>query len=222
MLYHPTRPRRSRLLHAALLACVSGSLVACGSTMTFSDTSSLVIHGDPPAPPPEPKPEPPPPPKPKRVEVTADKIVIREKIQFDLNKATIKSESHGLLDEIVSVFKENPHIKKVSIEGHTDNQGADAYNQKLSDQRAKSVLDYIVGKGVEEKRLTAKGFGETKPIATNDTEEGKEQNRRVEFLITEQEEVKKTYEIDPKTGKKVEVDEDEKKKDDKKDKKESK
>lgn len=225
MFHHPTRHRRDRAFCAVLLACVSGSLVACGGTMTFSDTSSLVITGDPPAPPPEPKPEPPPPPKAKRVEVTADKIVIREKIQFDLNKATIKPESHGLLDEIVDVFKENAHIKKVSIEGHTDNQGADAYNQKLSDQRAKSVLEYIVGKGIDAKRLTAKGFGESKPIATNDTEEGKEQNRRVEFMITEQEEVTKTYEIDPKTGKKIEVDEDgKKKKDDKKakDKKEEK
>jgi OOP family OmpA-OmpF porin len=221
MLDHPTRHRRNRVLYAALLACVSGLLVACGSTMTFSDTSSLSIVGDPPAPPPEPKPEPPPPPKPKRVEVTADKIVIREKIQFDLNKATIKPESHGLLDEIVGVFKENPHIKKVSIEGHTDNQGADAYNQKLSDQRAKSVLEYLSSKGIEAKRLTAKGFGETKPIATNDTEDGKEQNRRVEFLITEQEEVTKTYEIDPKTGKKVEVDDEAKKKAEEKNKKEA-
>jgi len=207
--------RAADCVAAVALSLLALALTACGGTIAFSDTSSLTIVGDPPAPPPPPKEEPPPPPKPKRVEVTADKIVIREKIQFDLNKATIKSDSHELLGEIVDVFKENPHIKKVSIEGHTDDQGSDAYNVKLSDQRAKSVLDYLVSKGIDAKRLTSKGFGESKPIASNATEEGKEQNRRVEFLITEQEEITKTYEIDPKTGKKKEVAED--KKDDKKD-----
>jgi OOP family OmpA-OmpF porin len=174
--------------------------------MQFSDSSALVIKGEPPAPPPPPpKEEPPPPPAPKRVEVTADKIVIREKIQFDLDKATIKPDSHGLLDEIVQVIQDNPHILKISIEGHTDDQGADKYNQKLSEQRAQSVLAYLTGHGVDAGKLTAKGFGEGKPIASNETEEGKEQNRRVEFIITEQGEVKKTYEIDPKTGEKKEV-----------------
>jgi outer membrane protein OmpA-like peptidoglycan-associated protein len=213
-----TSPIRHHRAIALALSSLALALSACGGVIAFSDTSSLAIVGDPPAPPPPPKEEPPPPPKPKRVEVTADKIVIREKIQFDLNKATIKPESHELLGEIVDVFKENTQIKKVSIEGHTDDQGADAYNKKLSDQRAKSVLDYLVGKGVDASRLTSKGFGETKPIASNETEEGKEQNRRVEFLITEQEEVTKTYEIDPKTGKKKEVGEEkeEKKKADKK------
>ena len=208
-----------RLLAQSTRALALGlalALGACGGTIAFSDTSSIPVVGTPPKPPEPPKEEPPPPPKPKRVEVTADKIVIHEKIQFDLNKATIKSDSHELLGEIVDVFKENPHIKKVSIEGHTDDQGADAYNKKLSDQRAKSVLDYLVEKGIDAARLTSKGFGETKPIAKNDTPEGQEQNRRVEFLITEQEEVTKTFEIDPKTGKKKEVapedDKDDKKK----------
>jgi OOP family OmpA-OmpF porin len=208
--------RAADCVAALALSSLALALSACGGAIAFSDTSSLAIVGDPPAPPPPPKEEPPPPPKPKRVEVTADKIVIREKIQFDLNKATIKPESDELLSEIVAVFKENPQIKKVSIEGHTDDQGADAYNKKLSDQRAKSVLDYLTGKGVEAARLTSKGFGETKPIASNETEEGKEQNRRVEFIITEQEDVTKTYEIDPKTGKKKEVGADDEKKDEKK------
>lgn len=185
---------------AAVLVVV-GSF-GCGGTMAFSDSSSIAVTGDPPAPP---KAEAPPPPKPKRVEVTADKIVITEKIQFDYDKATIKPESHGLLDEIVTVIKENPHIKKLSIEGHTDSDGSDKYNLKLSDDRSKAVMSYLTEHGVEIDRLTAKGFGESKPIATNDTDDGKEQNRRVEFLITEQELVKKTYEIDPKTGERKEV-----------------
>lgn len=194
---------KSLSLLCVLLAISS---IACSGTMSFSDTSSLVVVGEPPAPPPPPpppKPEPPPPPK--RVEVTADKIVITEKIQFDFNKATIKPESHGLLDELVSVIKENAFIKKISIEGHTDADGGDKYNLKLSDGRAKAVMAYFTEHGIDPSRLTAKGFGETKPIGDNKTDEGKEQNRRVEFMITEQEEVKKVYEKDPKTGELKEV-----------------
>jgi OOP family OmpA-OmpF porin len=215
MLEHEMLARKGHVA-CVLLASLSLLAAGCGSTMAFSDTSPVVVTGDPPPPPPPPpEPEPPPPPPPKRVEVTADKIVIREKIQFDFNKATIKEESHDLLSEIVQVVQENEHIKKVSIEGHTDDQGSDKYNQKLSDQRAKSVLDHLVSKGVDAGRLTAKGFGESKPIASNETEEGKEQNRRVEFIITEQEEVKKVYEVDPKTGKKKEVEPAQKKADEK-------
>jgi outer membrane protein OmpA-like peptidoglycan-associated protein len=179
--------------------------------MAFSDTSSIVVAGTPPAPPPPPPPPPapppPPPPEPKRVEVTQDKLNITEKIQFDVDKTTIKSESHGLLDEIVSVIKENSFIKKISIEGHTDSDGGDKYNLKLSDGRAKAVMAYLVEHGIDADRLTAKGFGESKPMADNATADGKEKNRRVEFLITEQKEITKTYEIDPKTGEKREVSE---------------
>ncbi len=190
------------LCGGAMSMLVAACLGACSGTMAFSDTSSLVVVGDPPAPPPEPKVEAP---APKRVEVTQDKIVITEKIQFDYNKATIKPESHGLLDEIVSVIKENPHIKKLSIEGHTDADGSYNYNLKLSDDRSQAVMKYLTDHGVEPARLASRGFGEAKAIAPNDTEEGKEKNRRVEFLITEQEEITKTYEVDPKTGKRSEV-----------------
>ena len=180
--------------------------------MHFADKNALVVSGEPPAPPPPPEPKPEPPPKPKRVEVTQDKIVIKDKIQFDTNKTTIKSESDELLSEIVSVIKDNPQLRKISIEGHTDSDGSDAYNLKLSDGRARAVMDHLVQNGVEADRLESKGFGETKPIADNDTPEGKEKNRRVEFIITEQDKVKKTYEIDPTTGEKVEVDSAKKKK----------
>jgi outer membrane protein OmpA-like peptidoglycan-associated protein len=180
-----------------VLAVLGTTLLACGGTMAFKDKSSLIIAGEGP-PPPEPPP-PPPPPEPKRVEVTADKIVINEKIQFDFDKTTIKPESNSLLDEIVSVIKDNPQIKKIAIEGHTDGDGSDKYNLKLSDGRAKSVMEYLTSHGVDAKRLTAKGYGETKPIASNETPEGKEANRRVEFLITEQEEVKKVVEVEEKT-----------------------
>ncbi|MDD9934196.1 MAG: OmpA family protein [Myxococcales bacterium] len=197
--------RAARELTAAL---VSLWLVGCGGTMAFSDQSALVIVGDPPKPAqlkPKPKPKPKPPPEPKRVEVTAGKIMIRDKILFESGKSTIREESHGLLDEIAGVLRDNAHIREVSIEGHTDADGNDKYNQKLSDGRAGAVRAYLEGKGIEAGRLTSKGFGESKPIADNETDEGKEKNRRVEFIITKQDEVKQVYEVDPKTGKRREV-----------------
>lgn len=183
---------------------------ACGPTV-FADATALNVLGDPPPlppppppPPPEPEPEPEPP---KRVVVENNKIVIGEKIQFDLNKATIKPESDSLMQEIIKVIKEHPHIKKLAIEGHTSSEGSDKYNLKLSDKRAKAVMDYLVKKGELPKEMfTAKGFGEGKPIADESTEEGKEKNRRVEFLILEQDKLTKTVEIDPETGEERVVD----------------
>jgi OOP family OmpA-OmpF porin len=189
-----------------VIIAASSLVAACSGSLTFSDTSPLVVVGTPPPPPPPPEPPPPPPPpEPKRVELTQDQIVIHDKIQFETNKAVIKPESFGLLDEITAAIKDAPQIKKLSIEGHTDDVGADKYNQKLSDQRAASVKQYLTEHGVDAARLVSKGWGEAKPIADNATEEGKEKNRRVEFIIVEQDTVKKTYEIDPATGEKREV-----------------
>ena len=198
--------RRLSLVWLTLFAALAG----CSGTTAFSDASSIKIQGTPPAPPPpppapKPEPPPPPPPKPKRVEVTADQIVIHDKILFEVNKAVIREESHALCDEIAQVIKDNPQIKKLSIEGHTDSDGSDKYNLTLSDKRAASVMQYLVDHGIPQEQLTSKGFGESKPIGDNATAEGKEKNRRVEFIITEQDEVKKTYEVDPKTGEKHEV-----------------
>ena len=106
-----------------------------------------------------------------------------------------------MLDEITDVIKKNPHIKKIQIEGHASSEGNAAYNKALSDRRAKSVMKYLVDHGIEAARLTAKGFGSEKPIATNDTEEGREQNRRVEFNILEQDVTQKKVQVDPNTGK---------------------
>jgi len=165
------------------------------------------VAGNVPAPPPpEPKKEEPPPP-PARVELRDNKIEIREKIQFEHNKATILPQSFSLLDEIAALIKKNPHIKKIAIEGHASAEGDKNHNLRLSDDRAKSVMKYLVEKGVEAPRLTAKGYGVTKPIADNNTEEGKEKNRRVEFNVLEQDVTKKKVEIDPKTGKEKVVEE---------------
>jgi OOP family OmpA-OmpF porin len=179
------------------------SLVACGPTR-FEDATALTVIGDPPPPPPKPKlvVE-----KPKRVVVEDNRIVINEKIQFDLDKATIKPESDDLLQEIVKVIKENEHIKKIAIEGHTSSEGSDKHNLKLSDKRAKAVMDYLVSKGGLPKAMfTAKGFGESKPIGDESTEDGKEKNRRVEFNIVEQNVTRKRVVVDPESGEKTPVD----------------
>ncbi len=123
---------------------------------------------------------------PPRVVLTASSIQITEKIQFDTGKSEILPVSFGLLDEIVAVFKDNPQIEVVQIEGHTDNTGGDAINKKLAGERAASVRKYLMDKGIAGKRLVSKGFGPERPIGDNGTEEGREQNRRVEFNIVKQ------------------------------------
>ncbi len=181
------------------------ALSACGGgPLAFQGTSAFAVVGTPPAlpppPPPPPKKEEPPPP-PARVEVRDNKIEFKEKIQFENNKSVILPQSFSLLDDIVKVIKDNEHIKKLAIEGHASSEGDAKRNLTLSDERAKSVMKYCVDHGIDAKRLTAKGFGITKPIADNATEEGREKNRRVEFNIVEQDVTKKKIEIDPKTGK---------------------
>jgi OOP family OmpA-OmpF porin len=185
-------------LAAALLALPA---LACGPTI-FADSDALTIVGDPPPlpPPPEPEPEPEPPPQPKRVEVTADAIVINDKILFEFDKAVIQAASFELMDEITQVVKDNPRIKKISIEGHTDDDGSAKYNKKLSQKRADSVMKYLVEHGIDAARLSAVGHGEDIPLVPNDSDENKEKNRRVEFLIVEQDELKEVREIDPATG----------------------
>ncbi|MFG6687843.1 DUF5723 family protein [Mariniflexile sp. HNIBRBA6329] len=103
-------------------------------------------------------------------------------ILFDSGKATIKSVSNGVLDDIVTILGKYPSAK-FSIEGHTDSVGSDALNQKLSEERASAVMTYLIEKGVASSRLTATGFGESKPIADNATKAGQAQNRRVEINL---------------------------------------
>ena len=122
--------------------------------------------------------------KPQKVKITREKIEITEKVLFETAKAKIKPVSYGILDSVVQVLKDYPAIK-IRVEGHTDSDGSDSYNLSLSKQRAASVHDYIVSKGIDGSRLTSEGYGETQPIDTNRTSAGKANNRRVEFVITE-------------------------------------
>jgi OOP family OmpA-OmpF porin len=101
-------------------------------------------------------------------------------VLFGFDSADIKSDAHPMLNEAVKILKKNPAIK-VEVDGHTDNVGPAAYNVNLSERRANSVMKYFVDNGVEAERLTVKGFGLTKPAASNDTKEGRAKNRRVEL-----------------------------------------
>lgn len=127
-----------------------------------------------------PAPEPTPP---ARVKVAEKKLELGERVYFDTAKTTIKPASFGLLDEIAQVLNQNPQVQKVVIEGHTDNRGGEAPNLKLSQGRANAVRNYLVKKGVAPDRLEAKGYGEARPIADNKTAKGRDENRRVEFVI---------------------------------------
>ena len=102
-------------------------------------------------------------------------------------KDEIKPVSFPVLDEVAAVLIGTPTILRVRVEGHTDSRGRDRYNLDLSKRRAHSVRRYLMSKGVEPRRLVAEGYGETVPIATNDTSDGRAENRRVEFVILERE-----------------------------------
>jgi outer membrane protein OmpA-like peptidoglycan-associated protein len=117
------------------------------------------------------------------VRVTEQEIIILEQVQFDTGKATIKKVSDELLDKVAKIFREHPEILKVEVQGHTDNQGLPAFNKKLSNDRADAVLKALVKRGIAKTRLVAKGYGQDKPIADNGTDAGRQENRRVQFVI---------------------------------------
>ena len=116
----------------------------------------------------------------KRIDIGSS-IVLRN-IFFDFDKSTLRAESVYELTLLTNLLNEMPKLQ-IEISGHTDNKGSASYNQKLSESRAKAVVDYLVSKGINASRLTYKGYGLEQPIATNDTEDGRQQNRRTEFKI---------------------------------------
>ncbi len=138
----------------------------------------------PPPPPPAPQAAPPPPPPPplSKVVVTDEQIVTLSPIFFDFDKDTIKPVSYAVLDQVAQVMRDRPSAV-VRVEGHTDSFGSDSYNQQLSERRARSVVRYLIAKGIPGERLEAVGFGEFRPIASNDTAQGRAKNRRTEFHI---------------------------------------
>ena len=116
------------------------------------------------------------------VEVLNELNVQFKSVLFDNAKATIRTESYATLDNVAKIMNEYPKTRFL-IEGHTDSRGRDAYNLNLSNERAASVRDYLTSHGIDASRLESKGFGETQPIASNDTAAGRQENRRVELSI---------------------------------------
>ena len=113
--------------------------------------------------------------------VSGKTICAMEQINFEYNKSTISRKSYAYLDKIATFLVNTKN--KVEVRGHTDNRGSAEYNMKLSKERAAAVYNYLLQKGVSADRLTYSYYGYTQPIASNDTEEGRRQNRRVEFVI---------------------------------------
>jgi OOP family OmpA-OmpF porin len=106
----------------------------------------------------------------------------KAKIRFESGRATIDPDSAGLLDRLIETALRCP-TANIEVAGHTDADGEDAFNRTLSEKRAQAVMDYIVKAGLPASRFTAVGYGSALPIASNDTDEGKAQNRRIEFMV---------------------------------------
>ena len=116
--------------------------------------------------------------------IEGSKIVIEKQVNFKKGSAKIVGkDSFNILDEVVDILVRNPQIKKVMVEGHTDNEGGKAYNQKLSTKRAASVMEYMVKQGIAPARIKSQGFGQSKPLVPNSSKKNKAKNRRVDFII---------------------------------------
>jgi len=119
-----------------------------------------------------------------RVTVGEEELELTEKIFFELDSSTIKPESHSLLDEVSAVLRVRPEIRLIEVQGHTDDQGSEAYNEKLSRKRAEAVRQYLIDRGgIEPIRLRAEGYGERYPLVNDTSEAARETNRRVTFVL---------------------------------------
>ncbi|NIC04090.1 OmpA family protein [Billgrantia bachuensis] len=126
---------------------------------------------------PEPMPEPEPAPAPAP---EFEPVVLDSEVTFAFDSAEIRESAYPTLDQVASTLRENPRMR-VSIEGHTDSVGSNQYNMDLSQRRADSVRDFLVSRGIDTNRMTTRGYGEEQPVATNETDAGRAQNRRVEI-----------------------------------------
>ena len=109
-------------------------------------------------------------------------MFVLENIFFDFDKSVLLPQSFVELQKLIEILSANPKMT-IELSGHTDSKGKDKYNKVLSENRAKAVYDYLVGRGIDNSRLKYKGYGATMPIADNSTDEGRAKNRRVEFKI---------------------------------------
>jgi len=128
-------------------------------------------------------PAPPPPAPPAAVVMTEDKIELKQTVLFGNDNAQIQAASQALIDEIAALLQKHPELELVVVEGHTDDRGRKAHNQKLSEARANSVRAALIQRGIDPTRLKAEGYGMMRPIAPNDTDDNRAKNRRVELRI---------------------------------------
>lgn len=112
-------------------------------------------------------------------------MFVLEGVLFEVDKSDILPQSYNALHSLIKVLEEHPTMK-IMLRGHTDNQGTREHNQRLSEDRARAVMDYLVAHGIDQQRLLWKGFGKTQPVDSNDTPEGRQRNRRVEYLIIDE------------------------------------
>ena len=167
-----------RLIVVALLATFAAGCAGNGGPLA-SVPIICSFYGSPKAPPPKPAPPPPPRVAPAPPPDNCGRIVLRG-VNFAFDSAQIDAASSVVLDAAADQLNECRNVA-VRVEGNTDSVGTDAYNQGLSERRAEAVRSHLVGRGVSASRLTAIGYGETHPIASNDTAEGRALNRRVEL-----------------------------------------
>jgi outer membrane protein OmpA-like peptidoglycan-associated protein len=126
-----------------------------------------------------------------KVERVGEGIVVEfnEKVLFGFDRSDLNGTAEGNLDKLSNILKEYPDTD-IEIQGHTDSKGSDSYNMSLSERRANAVATYLRGRGIASSRIRTKAYGESAPVASNDTEAGRAQNRRVNFLITANEKMK--------------------------------
>lgn len=167
-----------------LLALVVAGCKSSASTGSTTPPAPVAEPAPPAAEEPEPEAEPVVKEEPKNLEIQKNVIRLKRgtRIKFATNSAALDPASNEILDEVASVMSQNERIR-VRVEGHTDNTGVADKNKELSTQRASSVKDYLVGKGISAERLESTGCGQDVPVADNATDDGKADNRRVEFVI---------------------------------------
>lgn len=169
------RAKLSPAFHIAAALGLGLLATACGP-IAFQDSIRFAAA-------PEPEPEPEPPPKRAHATLAGDRIELDDKIQFGYDSAVIERASYELLDDVVTLLKDNPEMS-IDIVGHTSTEGSASHNKRLSTDRAAAVRTYLEEHGIDAARLSSQGKGEEEPIADEADEAGKEANRRVEFRVT--------------------------------------